>query len=327
MTQQEKNRKIKQMVNSYKVSLIIINAEKIGIFHCLTEEAKILGEIAKELKLTIEKIEPILNALVCYGIVEKNERGYYIDAYKEQLLGNLPNNQLGYISFADSIMQQWNNMDLIIKEERKAEDNFRKITQEETKKFMEGMQVNAIPQAEYIAGNYNFKGHHILDIGAGAGTYLKTIAKKDITVTGEMLDLPAIANKLKEHIQIEGLQDRILVEEGNYRRGLPKGSFNDIFLFAVVHQENEENLRRLLQQAYERLKVGGTIYITSFFLNKDKISPEFAVQFAIEMLVMSDGGKVYTHEEIQNQLQEVGFKDCKRIDDLPSPATLYIAKK
>ena len=64
-----------------------------------------------------------------------------------------------------------------------------------------------------------------------------------------------------------------------------------------------------------------------FFLNDDKISPEFSVQFAIEMLANSKNGKVYTHNEIKKLLKNSNFSNIERIDDIPSPATLYIANK
>ena len=54
---------------------------------------------------------------------------------------------------------------------------------------------------------------------------------------------------------------------------------------------------------------------------------EIKEQFAIEMLVNSKDGKVYTHSEITNLLKESNFTDVKRIEEIPSPADLYIARK
>lgn len=75
------------------------------------------------------------------------------------------------------------------------------------------------------------------------------------------------------------------------------------------------------------LKPNGRLFLTSFFLNEDRISPEFSVQFAVEMLMNSNNGKVYTHNEIENLMEENNFKEIERVDKIPSPATLYIARK
>ena len=82
-----------------------------------------------------------------------------------------------------------------------------------------------------------------------------------------------------------------------------------------------------LDNIYRVLKPNGKLFLTSFFLNNDKVSPEFSVQFAIEMIANSQNGKAYTHNEISNLLKDSNFSHIERIDEIPSPATLYIAKK
>ena len=158
------------------------------------------------------------------------------------------------------------------------------MTNEQAENFIQEMKANAIPQAEYITNKYNFENHNILDIGAGAGTYLITLPY-------------------------------------DYNNDFPNGLYADVFLFAVVHQEPKENLKRLLNNIYNILKPNGRLFLTSFFLNNDKISPEFSVQFAIEMLASSQNGKVYTHSEITDLLKDCNFSNIERIDKIPSSAT------
>ena len=76
----------KSMVNSYKLTCLLITANNIGIFNCLNEDAKNLEQIADETNLLSERIEPILNALVFNKIISKKETGYYLDTYKNVLL-------------------------------------------------------------------------------------------------------------------------------------------------------------------------------------------------------------------------------------------------
>ena len=45
------------------------------------------------------------------------------------------------------------------------------------------------------------------------------------------------------------------------------------------------------------------------------------------MLANSKNGKVYTHNEIKKLFKDSNFSNIERIDDIPSPATLYIANK
>ena len=96
----------KSMINSYKLTNIITTANNIGIFNCLNENDKSVEQIARELNVLSDRIEPILNGLVFYKIISKNENGYYLDEYKNVLLNSSKFNQTGYINFAKTIMEK-----------------------------------------------------------------------------------------------------------------------------------------------------------------------------------------------------------------------------
>lgn len=327
MEVQEQTRKLKEMINSYKLTYLIISANEIGIWDSLSNETKDLSQIAKDLKVEENRLEPILNALTSHKMISKDKNGYYLDEYDKVLNKNSEYNQLGYINFAQTIMAKYQNLAEAVKDKEFATKQFKELTEKEAESFMRGMEANAIPQAKFIANTYHFENHKILDVGAGAGTYLITVAKKYKTVTGKMIDLPQMVKLQNKKIEKEKLEAQIISEECNYNEKFSTEKYDDVFLFAVVHQESKENLNGLLKNIYSVLNPEGRLFLTSFFLNEDKISPEFSVQFAVEMMLNSNNGKVYTHSEIQNLMVQNKFKEIKRIDDIPGPATLYIAKK
>lgn len=327
MEVREQTRKLKEMINSYKLTYLIISANEIGIWDSLSNETKDLSQIAKDLKVEENRLEPILNALTSHKMISKDKNGYYLDEYDKVLNKNSDYNQLGYINFAQTIMAKYQNLAEAVKDKEFATKQFKELTEKEAESFMRGMEANAVPQAEFIANTYHFENHKILDVGAGAGTYLITVAKKYKTVTGKMIDLPQMVKLQNKKIEKEKLEAQIISEECNYNEKFPTEKQDDVFLFAVVHQESKENLNGLLKNIYSVLNPEGRLFLTSFFLNEDKISPEFSVQFAVEMMLNSNNGKVYTHSEIQNLMVQNKFKEIKRIDDIPGPATLYIAKK
>lgn len=323
----EQTKKFKEMINSYKLTYIIISANNIKLFDCLDNKGKTLAQIARELNLEEGKIEPILNALTFYKIISKTNDTYYLKEYNEVLNKNSEYNQLGYINFAETVIKKYQNLENAIKNEGVSTNNFKQLTEKEAESFMKGMDANAITQAKFIAENYDFNNHKILDVGAGAGTYSITVAKKYETVTGKMIDLPEMVKIQNKRINQEGLQGRMISESYDYNSTFPTENYEDVFLFAVIHQEPENNVKKLLENIYTVLKPNGRLFLTSFFLNEDKISPEFSVQFAIEMLINTEKGKAYTHNEIQKLINKSNFKEIERIDEIPGPATLYIAKK
>ena len=150
MNLKEEISNFKSMVNSYKLTNLMITANNIGIFNSLSEDTKNLEQIAKEIKVQSDRIEPILNGLVFHKIIEKNEKVYYLDEYKDVLLKDSKFNQTGYIDFAQTIMEKYNNLENAIKDNNFSFDNFKELTEKQAESFMKGMQANAISQAEYI---------------------------------------------------------------------------------------------------------------------------------------------------------------------------------
>lgn len=327
VSNQDKIRQIKEMINSYKISHLIMTANDLGIFNVINTEPILIKNIADKLDLNVSKVEPLLNSLVFHNVLSKNNKGYYLEYFKEVLHPDSELNQLEYIKFAKVTMNKWNTLDAAIKDTNLSIDNFNELTTKNASDFSGGMNTNAISQSKFIIENYNFDNHKILDIGAGAGTYIIKAVEQYENVKGIALDLPEIAKLLKKNVNNKQLTQQIEVIAGDFNDRLPDGEYDDIFLFAVIHMENDENVQRLLRKIYKSLKLGGRLFLTSFFLEEDKISPEFSVMFAVQMLMLSKNGKVYTHNEITNYIKNAGFFKVSRIDDIPGYATLYIAEK
>lgn len=332
MKTQEQVAEVKKAVNGYKVSRLMSAAERLGFFAALTKEPQSITELSEKLNLAAENLVVILNALVSLGFVERVSKKdqYFLGEYYEALSTDSPNNQLGYIRHATTMEDKWAYLAEAAKNKELTLKNFNDITGNQkasTVSFIQAMHANALPQARYISDIFDFNNHNILDVGAGAGTYSIAVGQKYGAATGILFDLPAVAEIISENLVQNNLADRFTIKPGDYNETLPEGKFDDIFLFAVAHQEESTHLKSLLREIYAHLKEGGRLFLSSFFLNADKISPEFSVMFALEMLVMSTSGKVYTHDEICEMISSVGFLNIQRDDKMPGPSTLYTATK
>lgn len=322
--------KVKTVTNGYKASRIISAAEELKVFEILDKKPIMAAVIAERAGIDYLKMEALLNALACIGVVDKNEMGFYLGEFYDVLSPKSPQNQCGYIRHATTMMNRWTNLAEAAKTSQIKMKNFEAITGEERKEtvaFIDAMNANALPQAKFVAERYNFENHKILDVGAGAGTYCITVGKKYPSASGILMDLPAVCEIIDNNLNNNNLSDRFKTYARNYNDGIAEGQFNDVFMFAVAHQENDDNLEALLKRIYDVLVPGGRLFVSSFFLNEDRIGPEFSAMFAIEMLVMSANGKVYTHSEIVEHIKNVGFNDVSKIEGTKGPATIYVASK
>lgn len=322
--------KIKGLVNGYKSTYVIIAAARLGVFNALSTSPMTSAEVAAHIGVRVEKIEPVMNALVHFGVVEKKNEVFSLSEYKDVLDPNSPLCQLGYINHALNMSDKWRKLEETVKSQEVSIDNFNGITgqsEDQTRAFLQAMNTNAVPQAEYLVSHYDFTDHKFIDIGAGYGTYSMRVAKAFETSKGVSLDLPMAAKIIAGNIEAENLSNRVKVIGGDYKKDLPNEKFNDAFLFAIIHQESIEECCKLIKSVFDLLEDDGKLYLTSFFLNDDRTEPEFSVLFGVEMLVGSQNGRAYSHSEIHQILKDTGFRTIEAVKEVPGPATLYVATK
>ncbi len=319
--------KFRTIVNGYKISQVIMTLEKNDVFKKIVEGANEIDELSKAVNIPEGKLSVLLNALVHYGLLVKIGQKYSFSDEFIVINPKHPASQNGYIRFSENARDKWLYLSSCLSEDNK-NDMLNKITGGdplETRNFISAMHVNAIPQAKYIIENYDFDRRSILDIGAGSGIYSTVVGERYISSTGVLYELPGVSEITKEYLSKSGICERFNTITGDYHQALPEGKFSDVFLFAVIHQESDEELFALLSRIRAVLKPGGRLFLTSFFLEEDRITPLFPVMFSVEMLVMHDEGKVYTFKEVEKILSTAGFNKLQRIDEVPGPATLYIA--
>ncbi|MFA5925064.1 MAG: methyltransferase [Methylococcaceae bacterium] len=317
--------KFRGLINGYKISQIIMSLEKLGVFRALADDVTNIEDIASQVGVSSAKLAPLLNGVVHYGLLSKNGESYGFSDDAVVLNPKHPASQNGYIGFSENVRDKWTKLSELVTEKEVGDLN--KVTggnQEETRNFISAMHVNAIPQSKFIVENFDFTDHRILDLGAGSGVFSIAIGNHFKTSSGVLFDLPGVASITSEYLNKENISERFSVVAGDYHKEIPINKFNDILLFAVIHQESEDNLNNLLTEIRTRLIEGGRVFITSFFLEENKTAPTFPTLFSVEMIVMHEKGKVYTFGEIESSLKKAGFS-FERIDSIPGPATLYVA--
>lgn len=315
----------RSIINGYKISQIIMTLERYNVFSVIASGTNNLQDIAVKVSVPEDKLAPLLNSVVHYELLSKNGDTYSFTEDSIVLNPTHPASQNGYIHFSENIRDKWIDLsEKLIEDEVSVLDNITGGNIKETRNFISAMHVNAIPQANYIAKNYDFTEHNILDIGAGSGVFSSVIGNQYEDSTGILFDLSGVAPITKEYISDANLGLRFSVESGDYHKGLSEGRFTDVFLFAIIHQESKSNLHELLSKVRTKLKSGGRLFLTSFFLEESRTSPIFPTLFSVEMVVMHESGHVYTFSEIETAIVKAGFT-YERVDEMPGPATLYVA--
>jgi hypothetical protein len=75
------------------------------------------------------------------------------------------------------------------------------------------------------------------------------------------------------------------------------------------------------------LKPGGKAVILEFVPNDDRVTPPMAAGFALTMLAGTPAGDAYTLRDLQQIVEDAGFRGGVTTHALPTPETVVVATK
>ncbi|MHC4239333.1 MAG: methyltransferase, partial [Planctomycetota bacterium] len=176
---------------------------------------------------------------------------------------------------------------------------------DEHRSFIMGMHNIAVTgRARMFTDAVNLSGRRrLFDVGGGPGTYSITACRLYPELTAVVFDMPEAAAIAGEVIAIEGLQDRVSVQEGDWDTD-GFGENNDVVLLSNVLHGPASKARMKLRKAHDSLVSGGLIVIQEFLLNNEKIGPLIPALFNIMVGAYSEG-------ELLSLLEEEGFVEAK----------------
>jgi cyclopropane fatty-acyl-phospholipid synthase-like methyltransferase len=103
------------------------------------------------------------------------------------------------------------------------------------------------------------------------------------------------------------LSRRINVVAGDmFQDALPRG-YDVHFISHVLHDWDLPEVRTVLKNSYDNLNPGGIIVIHDAHINKSKTGPLSVAEYSVLLMVLSEG-KCYSVSEMQDLLEEVGFR-------------------
>lgn len=167
----------------------------------------------------------------------------------------------------------------------------------------------------------------ILDIGAGAAAWSIPFAKAIRGARVTVVDYPAVADVAREFTKRWGVADRYDYLEGDFRQiEFEAGRYDVAILGHIVHGEGPELGQRLLKRTCDALNDGGMLLIGEFVPNDDRSGPATPLLFALNMLINTEAGDVFTMREYRGWLKQAGFR---KVQAIPAPhvSPLILATK
>jgi len=167
----------------------------------------------------------------------------------------------------------------------------------------------------------------VLDIAAGHGAFGIAVARHNPNAVITAVDWPGVLEIARQNAQTAGLGDRFRTMPGSaFDLELGTG-YHLVLLMNFLHHFDPPACEGLLRRVHAALVPGGRAAALEFIPNEDRLAPELAVMFALNMLVHTPGGDAYTYAELERMFRNAGFDACEVHPLPPGPQSVVIARK
>ena len=286
-------------------------------------------------------MEQLLDALCALGYFAKEGAGaaarYSVAQGFERLLDSRdPSSYIPMLRHRACIQRSWSRLSWAVRDglPQKGRESFLGPEQDGAS-FIMAMNAIAIRLAEETvdaldkAGVFRRLGpcFRLIDIGGASGTYTEAFLRRLPEASAALFDLPAGIEAARRRFAGSSMEGRVELIEGDFtKRGFPLG-FHLAWISAIIHQMSRQECRDLYAKAYAALEPGGLVAVRDFVMDASRTSPAAGALFGVNMLVQTGGGRVFTFEEIREDLEAAGFADVRLAVDKPSMSAVVTAAK
>ncbi len=166
-------------------------------------------------------------------------------------------------------------------------------------------------------GRGTYPGVRVLDVACGSGVNGFVLAQDDRKARVTSLDLnPKVLDVAARVAKAMGVDKQISLRRADALTGeLGREGFDVVFFGRILYYFQPDQVAVMLRRAYEALKPGGLLVISSYIVDEERCRAETALLVAFQLLVFAPWSRVYTFDEYKGMLEAQGFTDAKQYGD------------
>ena len=259
----------------------------------------------------------LVTALAALGFLERKGEGIVLPEHSRKYLSKKSGEYIGYIiQHHTHISPAWTKLSTAVRRgspTRVAPSDTDNAGERES--FLMGMYNIAMNQAEKVAATFDLSGRkRLLDLGGGPGTYAVFFCLANPGLSATVFDRPTSEVFAGNVVKRFGLEGRVDFHGGDFLLDPLPGGYDVAWLSQVLHGETPQNAARLVDRAAKTVNPGGLVAVQEFFLENDRSGPPQSALFGCNMLAVTQGGQVYTWDEISAMLRDAGAVSVSRLD-------------
>lgn len=321
---------ILDIARSFQPTCVLTAGAALDVFTPLHDKSMTAQALARGLGTEPHATAVLLDALAALELLTKQGDHYTLSADAAQLLSEKsPDNILPMIRHQGNCLRRWALLSEVVQKGGPAGTGPSvRGTATDQADFIGAMQNVSEPvAAEVVARLQPLTFRHVLDVGAGPGTWTIALLRAVPEARATLFDLPPVVPMAERRIIEAGLSDRATFVGGDYDTDDLPGGADLVWLGAICHQNSRQQNRALLTRVYQALDAGGAVIIRDIVMDPSRTRPKAGALFAVNMLVATEAGGTYTFDEYREDLFQAGFNRVVLVHQDESMSCLIRAKK
>ena len=153
-------------------------------------------------------------------------------------------------------------------------------------------------------------GLSILDVASGSGTKSYVLAQDDPKLHVTVLDRPQVLEVSAQIADAMGVTEQVsYLPRDLMTTQLPSNQFDMIFFGAILYYFNPDQVKIVLQKAYNALRPNGMVVIGTLVTDEERYRSEKALLLAVELFNVAPYSNVYSFTEYKGFLEATGFSE------------------
>jgi len=289
----------------------------LDVFTPIGDGAMTARALASALGCDARALEMLLNALAAMELLVKSGQDYRLaETAKTFLDARSPRAVNFIIRHHHRLMASWNALPEAVRTGRPALDRVHRAEDPQGREdFLMAMFNLASAIAPQVAKAIDLSGcKRLLDLGGGPGTYAAHFCLENPQLSATVFDLATTEPFAAQVSQRLGVSDRVDFAAGDYFADAVPGGFDVAWLSQILHAEDPDGCRRILQTAVGALRPGALVFVHDFMLREAMDGPEFATLFSLNMLLVTPHGQAYSDGQIREMMRQAGLVDIALLD-------------
>jgi (2Fe-2S) ferredoxin/SAM-dependent methyltransferase len=306
--------RMRRLADDFRASRAFLTAVELDLFTAVGDGAT-AHELAEHMGADPRATELLANALAASGILHKDGAGRFASGEDagRYLRKGLPDDARAAIMHRVHMWDRWSTLTECVREGSAMgfEANAGPFSTQAYVAATHKIASLAAPALVAVLGRPRVT--RVLDVGGGSGAYTVAMLRAHPRATAEILDLPPVLRIAGRYVREAGLSERVQLRAGDFMLDSLGSGFDLVLLSYVMHLAPPEGAKRLLARVLEALAPGGCVAINDFVLNAAKTLPRSAALHALNLLVSTRGGTVYSEDEYREFLEGAGFASVRRL--------------